>query len=60
MRSLKELQILGGYQELSKMFFENPELYPMTTRSNTLIFFKVGVKTSSKAKNSVYKENTTE
>lgn len=27
MRPLRELQKLGGYQELSKMFFENPELY---------------------------------
>ncbi|ENK0579828.1 ROK family protein [Clostridium botulinum] len=31
MRSLKELQILGGYQELSEMFFENPELYKENT-----------------------------
>lgn len=30
-RSLKELQILGGYQELSKIFFENPELYKGNT-----------------------------
>ncbi|NFR56224.1 hypothetical protein FDF44_00145 [Clostridium botulinum] len=38
------------------MFIIIPSLkiYPMTTRSNTPIFFKVGVKTPSKAKNSVY------
>ncbi|MCC3867980.1 ROK family transcriptional regulator [Terrisporobacter mayombei] len=27
MRPLRELQKLGGYQELSKRFFDNPELY---------------------------------
>ncbi len=31
MRSLKELQILGEYEELSKMLFENPELYKGNT-----------------------------
>ncbi|MBI6871130.1 ROK family transcriptional regulator [Clostridium aciditolerans] len=31
MRPLRELQKLGGYQELAEMFFENPELYEGNT-----------------------------